>query len=135
MIERNGNLHAWMKRDLVEEHDQKLQEKHGDNVSHFQYKLWTEMITSGMHSNTDKLPAASTFGRTPKQKGSQPEASNTSDAVISGMMSVMNTPCNVATNKQVCNRKFTSRWCVTTHEESSATNNIYKTVKRPWTTI
>jgi len=53
------------KRALVEEHEQKLREKHGDKYSRFQYKL---MIASGMHSGTDELPAASMFGRTPKRQ-------------------------------------------------------------------
>ena len=33
--------HAWA---LVEEHEQKLREEHGDKYSHFQYKLWAEPV-------------------------------------------------------------------------------------------
>jgi len=45
----------------------------------------------------DEPPAASMFSRTKRQKGTQSE-SNTNDAVVSGMMSVMNTLCQAVTS-------------------------------------
>ena len=85
------------KKALAEEHEQQLREKHGDKYTRFQYKLWAEMLTSGVHTDLDEPPAASMFSRTKRQKGTQSE-SNTNDAVVSGMMSVMNTLCQAVTS-------------------------------------
>ena len=83
------------KKALAEEHEQELKDKHDDKYTRFQYKLWAEMIASGVYTDSDEPPAASMFSRTPKrQRGTQLKSSTTSDAVVSGMMSVMNTlPC------------------------------------------
>ena len=52
------------KKALAEEHEQQLREKHGDKYTRFQYKLWAEMLTSGVHTDLDEPPAASMFSRT-----------------------------------------------------------------------
>lgn len=97
------------KKALAEEHEQELKDKHGDKYTRFQYKLWAEMIASGVYTDSDEPPAASMFSRnTKRQKGIQPESSssNTIDAVVSGMMSVMNTLCQAVTSKPVHNDKL-----------------------------
>lgn len=44
---------------LAEEHEQLLREKHGGKYTCFQYNLWAEMLTSGVHTDLDEPPAAS----------------------------------------------------------------------------
>ena len=44
---------------LAEEHEQELKEKHSDKYTHFQYKLWAEMLASGVHPDSDEPPVAS----------------------------------------------------------------------------
>lgn len=80
-------------KELAEEHEQELQEKHGSKYTRFQYKLWAEMLASGVHNDMGEPPAASMFTRGTKQQ-KQP------DAVVSGMMSVVNTLCQAVTSKQ-----------------------------------
>ena len=95
------------KKALAEEHEHELREKHGDKYTHFQYKLWAEMLASGVHTDSDEPPAASMFPRTTKRpKGTQLESSNSNDAVVSGMMNMMNTFCHAVTTKQVGSDKL-----------------------------
>ena len=80
---------------MAEEHEQELQEKRGTKYTRFQYKLWAEMLASGVHDNMDEPPAASMFTRGMKHQ-KQPE---NRDPVVSGMMSVVNTLCQAVTSK------------------------------------
>lgn len=80
-------------REIAEEHEQELQEKHGSKYTRFQYKLWAEMLASGVHDNKDGPPAASMFTRGTKQQ----RQSESNDAVI---MSVVNSLCQAVTSKQ-----------------------------------
>ena len=83
-------------KELAEEHEQELQEKHGTKYTRFQYKLWSEMLASGVHDNMDEPPAASMFTRGTKHQ-KQPE---NRDTVVSGMMSVVNNLCQAVASKQ-----------------------------------
>ena len=57
------------------------------------------MLASGVHTNVDEPPAASMFSHSKRQRP------DTGDDVFHGMMSVMNTLCNVVSNRQVCDNK------------------------------
>ena len=83
-------------RELAEEYEQKLQEKHSSRYTPFQYKMWAEMLASGVHNDMEEPPADSMFTRGTKHQ-KQPE---NRDAVVSGMMSVVNTLCQAVTSKQ-----------------------------------
>lgn len=59
--------------DKVQEYFDLLKGKHGCNFTEMQYRIWSEMLVSGMHKDTDKAPQSSMFkragGNTPvKQK-------------------------------------------------------------------
>ena len=71
------------RKELAEEHEQVLKEKHGDKYMRFEYKLWAEMLASGVHTNVDEPPAASMFSKCQRP--------DTGDDVFHGMISVMNT--------------------------------------------
>ena len=43
----------FVNRVMAEEHEQELQEKRGTKYTRFQYKLWAEMLASGVHDNMD----------------------------------------------------------------------------------
>ena len=86
------------RKELAEEHERELKEKHGDKYTRFQYKLWAEMLASGVHTNVDEPPAASMFSRSSKR-----QRPNTNDDVFHGMISVMNTLCSAVSNRQVGN--------------------------------
>ena len=49
------------RKELAEEHERELKEKHGDKYTRFQYKLWAGMLASGVHTNVNEPPAASMF--------------------------------------------------------------------------
>jgi len=57
------------RRKKSQEYITKLKEKHGDNFTKFQYKLWADMLTSGVHTDINEPPAASTFSHEPKKGG------------------------------------------------------------------
>ena len=79
------------RRAKTEEYETKLKDKHGDKFTSFQFKLWTEMLTSGVHTDLDVPPAASMFGReTKKAKAPQKDSSDLSAAVVD-MVSVVST--------------------------------------------
>lgn len=82
-------------RELAEEYEKELTEKHGSKYTRFQYKLWAEMLASGVHEAKDEPPAASMFTRGTKQQKQQ----ENHDSVVTGMMSVMNTLCQAVTSK------------------------------------
>ena len=61
-----------------------------DKFTSFQFKLWAEMLTSGVHTDLDVPPAASMFGcETKKAKAPQKDSSDLSAAVV--MVSVVST--------------------------------------------
>jgi len=74
-----------------------LKSKHQDKYTRFQYKLWAEMLVSGVHSSTDDPPAASMFMH--EAKHPKRNESTVNETVIDGMMSVMNTICQALTPK------------------------------------
>ena len=77
---------------MTEEYKTKLKDKHGDKFTSFQFKLWAEMLTSGVHNDLDVPPAASMFGRESKKKGRtlQKDSSDLSTAIVD-MVSVVST--------------------------------------------
>ena len=44
-----------------------LEEKHGDKYTRFQYRLWAEMLATGVHTETKTPPVASVFCRKNKR--------------------------------------------------------------------
>ena len=82
------------KKELVESYETQLTEKHSDKYTRFQYKLWAEMLASGVHNDTENPPAASMFSRNTKTKPVS-ESSN----IVSSMVSVVNTLCDAVTSK------------------------------------
>ena len=85
------------KRELAEEYEQKLKEKHADAYSKFQYKLWAEMLSTGVHTSLEEPPSAAMFSR---DKRSKPNTSNEHTAVMDGMVTVIDTLCQVLTPKK-----------------------------------
>ena len=78
-------------RAMTEEYETKLKDKHGDKFTSFQFKLWAEMLTSGVHNDLDVPPAASMFGRESKKgRTLQKDSSDLSTAVVD-MVSVVST--------------------------------------------
>ena len=49
------------KRKLAEEYE--LKEKHANAYSKFQYKLWAEMLSTGVHTSLEEPPSAAMFSR------------------------------------------------------------------------
>ena len=79
------------RRATTEEYLAKLKDKHADKFTQFQFKLWAEMLTSGVHTDIDVPPAASMFGRESK-KGRAPESVSTDlSAAVVDMVSVVST--------------------------------------------
>ena len=61
------------------------------DFTQFQFKLWAEMLTSGVHTDIDVPPATSMFGRESK-KGRAPERVSTDlSAAVVDMVSVVST--------------------------------------------
>jgi len=85
------------KKVLASEYEEQLKSKHQDKYTRFQYKLWAEMLVSGVHSSTDDPPAASMFMH--EAKHPKRNESTVNETVIDGMMSVMNTLCQALTPK------------------------------------
>jgi hypothetical protein len=56
------------KRALVADHEQQLQQKHGDKYSRFQTKIWAEALASGQYSELDTPPGYAMFGREKDKK-------------------------------------------------------------------
>lgn len=83
-------------KSLTEDYLRQLKEKHVGKFTHFQLKVWAEMLAVGTHDTLDEPPAASMF-----RSGSKPRTSRSdNDSVISGMMSMVNTLCeSVVTNQ------------------------------------
>ena len=75
-VTKRAKTNAENKKALVEEYEQKLQVKHQDKYSRFQIKLWAEMLATGVHTDLDKAPAASMFGRDKHAKRQQSESAN-----------------------------------------------------------
>ena len=82
---------------LAEEYEQELKEKHGDKYTHFQYKLWAEILASGVHPDSDDLLLLPCMVSCTTKRHKQLD---TRDAVVNGMMSVVNTLCQAVTDKQ-----------------------------------
>ena len=87
------------KRATVEEYERQLKEKHGNDYTGFQYKLWAEMVAVGSHNDLDEPPTASMFNKTRSKPVHGENSIN--NTVISGMMSVMNSLCQSVTSQQV----------------------------------
>ena len=75
----------------AEEYETTLKEKHEGSYTRFQYKLWAEMLTAGVHNDINTPPAASMFSR--ENKRTQPK--HTSNGVsslgeaVSGMVGIL----------------------------------------------
>jgi len=66
-LQRRQNVKT--RRKKSHEYIIKRKEKHGGNFTKFQYKLWADMLTSGVHTDINEPPAASIFGHEPKKGG------------------------------------------------------------------
>ena len=94
------------KKALVEDYEQKLQEKHQDKYTRFQIKLWAEMLATGVHTDLDTPPAASMFGRDRHAK--RQSESSLNESVLSQMMTMMNSVCQaLIPNRVETERKVT----------------------------
>ena len=82
------------KKELAVSYEKQLAEKHSNKYTRFQYKLWAEMLASGVHSDTENPPAASMFSRNTKTKPVS-ESSN----IVSSMVSVVSTLCDAVASK------------------------------------
>ena len=74
------------KRATVEEYKRQLKEKHGNDYTGFQYKLWAEMVAVGSHNDLDEPPTASMFNKTRSKPVHGENSIN--NMVISGMIDV-----------------------------------------------
>ena len=75
----------------AEEYETTLKEKHEGSYTRFQYKLWAEMLTAGVHDDINTPPAASMFSRENKRtqpKHTSNDVSSLGEAV-SGMVGIL----------------------------------------------
>lgn len=90
------------KRELTNEYELKLKEKHEDAYSRFQYKLWAEMLSTGVHTDLEEPPAAAMFSR--ENKRSKPSSIHENTAVMEGMVTVIDSLCHALTpTRSTCN--------------------------------
>ena len=79
---------------VVEEFEKKLLEKHPDKYSRYRIKFWAEMLANGGYSDLDNPPAgAAMFNRDHSIKRSKVPVESGNEAMMSGMLAVVNTLC------------------------------------------
>ena len=81
------------RRSKAKENEEKLKELHKDKWTVFQYKLWAEALAYGTHTTFEEPPSASMFGRDQKR-------TSNNDAVVSGVMTAMNSLCQALIPKE-----------------------------------
>ena len=82
------------KRAAALEFEEKLLAKHPDKYFCYQIRFWAEILANGGYSDLDNLPAgAACF--TVKLQVNIPKTENINDTIMSGMLTVVNTLCQV----------------------------------------
>ena len=79
------------KKAQADDYVTQLQEKHGDKYTRFQYKLWAEMLATGVHTEVETPPVASMFSRENKRAKNVTTDSSALTEAVAGMVSVVST--------------------------------------------
>ena len=78
------------REDKVEKTLKILKTKHSTNYSLMQYRIWSEMVANGMHTDLDNPPVSSMFkraGSSPQSSSSRPDVAKAFTSSIAAVLS------------------------------------------------